>query len=133
MNSASGKKYQDSLQTEVDAAFLYGRIAAAEEVPAIARLFQELGEIEKEHAGKMQQRLRQEGHEVPLPSPSWRARVLDRLGKFLGYGYVIGVLMDTEKSIAVAQLSAKEKSKIPPSGDEVNHVLLAETRLGQRC
>ncbi|GAB2537059.1 VIT1/CCC1 transporter family protein [Rufibacter soli] len=132
MNSASGKKYQDSLQTEVDAAFLYGRIAAAEEVPAIARLFQELGEIEKEHASKMQQRLRQEGHEVPLPSPSWRARVLDKLGKILGYGYVIGVLMDTEKSIAVAQLSAKEKSKIPPSGDEVNHVRILQTLLNNK-
>ncbi|AKQ45560.1 hypothetical protein TH63_07715 [Rufibacter radiotolerans] len=132
MNPVPARKYTDSLQTEVDASYLYGRIAAAEEVPAIARLFQELGEIEQEHAEKMQQRLKQDGHDISLPPPSWRARVLDRLGKILGYGYVIGVLMDTEKSIAVAQLSLKEKSNIAPSGDEVNHVRILQTLLNNK-
>lgn len=123
------KKYTDSLQTEIDAAFLYGRIAAAEEVPAIANMFRELGEIEQEHATKMQAKLQRDGIAIVLPPPSWRARVLDRLGKILGYGYVVGVLMDTEKSITAAQLAQKEKSNIPISGDEANHVKILQALL----
>ncbi|GGG15405.1 VIT1/CCC1 transporter family protein [Pontibacter amylolyticus] len=126
------KKYTDSLQTEVDAAFLYERIAAAEEVPAIARMFRELGAIEHEHATKMEAGLRSKGIAVALPPPSWRARLLDRIGKTFGYGYVIGVLLDTEKSISAAQLAQKEKSHIPISGDEANHVRILQTLLNNK-
>ncbi|OKL38527.1 ferritin family protein [Pontibacter flavimaris] len=81
--SLPDKKYTDSLQTEVDAGFLYGHIAAAEEVPAIARMFRELGEIEQEHATKMQAKLQRDGIAVALPPPSWWTRVLDRIRKVL--------------------------------------------------
>lgn len=126
------KKYTASLQTEVDAAFLYERIAAAEEVPAIASMFRELGAIEHEHATKMEASLRSKGITIGLPPPSWRAHMLDRIGKIFGYGYVIGVLLDTEKSITNAQLTQKEKSRIPISGDEANHVKILQTLLNNK-
>ncbi|MFD2247860.1 VIT1/CCC1 transporter family protein [Pontibacter ruber] len=132
IDSLPDSKYTKSLQTEVDAAFLYERIAAAEEVPAIAGMFRELSEIEQEHASKMSEKLRQDGISISLPPPSWRARVLDRIGKTLGYGYVIGVLMDTEKSITAAQLAQKEKNHIPVSGDEANHVKILQSLLNNK-
>ncbi|GAA4436951.1 hypothetical protein GCM10023188_30600 [Pontibacter saemangeumensis] len=132
IDSVQHRKYTAGLQTEVDAAFLYDRIAAAEEVPAIAGMFRELGAIEREHAIKMQEKLARDGVAITLPPPSWRARVLDRIGRILGYGYVIGVMMDTEKSISAAQLSQKEKSHIPISGDEANHVKILQTLLNNK-
>ncbi|WP_439883465.1 VIT1/CCC1 transporter family protein [Pontibacter sp. MBLB2868] len=125
-------KYTDSLQTEVDAAFLYNRVADAESVPAIADMFRELGGIEHEHAAKMIERFSREGKKVELPTPSWRARVLDKIGKVLGYGYVIGVLMDTEKSIGAAQVRLKEQGQIPVSGDEANHVKILQNLINNK-
>ncbi|WP_242929278.1 VIT1/CCC1 transporter family protein [Pontibacter vulgaris] len=132
IDSKAHKKYTDSLQTEVDAAFLYSRIAAAEEVPAIAKMFRELGEIEQEHVTKMTEKLLRDGIKITVPPPSWRARTLDRVGKILGYGYIIGVLMDTEKSITAAQLAQKEKNHIPVSGDEANHVKILQALLSSK-
>ena len=131
-DSIPDKKYTASLQTEVDAAFLYERIAAAEEVPAIASMFRELGAIEHEHATKMEAGLRGRGIDVTLPSPSWRARMLNRIGKTFGYGYVIGVLLDTEKSITAAQLAQKEKKHMPITGDEANHVKILQSLLNNK-
>lgn len=132
LKTLQNKNYTESLQTEVDAAFLYERIAAAEEVPAIASMFREMGAIEHEHATKMEAGLRGKGISVALPAPSWRARMLDRIGKIFGYGYVIGVLLDTEKSITVAQLAQKEKSHRPISGDEANHVKILQLLLNNK-
>ncbi|NDK55649.1 VIT1/CCC1 transporter family protein [Pontibacter fetidus] len=126
------KKYTDSLQTEVDAAYLYSRVAAAEEVPAIANMFRELGEIELEHVSKMTEKLLRDGIKITVPPPSWRARTLNRIGKLLGYGYIIGVLMDTEKSITAAQLAQKEKNHVPISGDEANHVKILQALLSSK-
>jgi vacuolar iron transporter family protein len=128
-DSTPDKEIAGSLQTEVDAAFLYERIARAEEVPAIAAVFRQLGSIELQHAVSMQEKLRRDGKPVQLPVPSWRARVLDRIGRLFGYGYVIGVLMDTEKSIWAAQLAQKENSHQHVSGDEANHVRILQALL----
>jgi len=126
------KKYTASLQTEIDASYLYGRLAAAEEVPSIADLFRTLSGIEREHASKMVEKLQQEGINITLPPPSWRALALNRIGRLFGYGYVIGVLMDTEKSITAAQLAQKEKNQVPISGDEANHVKILQTLLNNQ-
>ncbi|GEO07120.1 hypothetical protein AAE02nite_47840 [Adhaeribacter aerolatus] len=132
MQFKEDKKYTNSLQTEVDAAYLYGRLAAVEEVPSIANLFRTLSGIEQEHALKMAEKLKQEGIHITLPPPSWRARSLNQIGRLFGYGYVIGVLMDTEKSITVAQLAQKEKNQVPISGDEANHVKILQTLLNNQ-
>jgi vacuolar iron transporter family protein len=132
MPSRTVKNYTDSLQTEVDAAYLYGRLAAAEEVPSIAELFRTLSGIEQEHASKMLGKLQREGVNIKLPPPSWRAKVLNRIGSIFGYGYVIGVLMDTEKSVMAAQLAQKEKNQVPISGDEANHVKILQTLLNNK-
>ena len=57
-----------------------------------------------------------------LPKPSWRANTLNIIGKLFGYDYVLGVLMDTEKSIANAVIQTKKKNKEQITGTESNHV-----------
>lgn len=132
MAANPNKKYSNGLQTEVDAAYLYERIASAEEIATIAELFRTLSGIEEEHASKMVTKLQQEGIVISLPPPSWRAKVLNRIGSIFGYGYVIGVMMDTEKSISAAQLAQKEKYQVPVSGGEANHVRILQTLLNSQ-
>ena len=132
MATYSKNKHRDSLQTEVDAAYLYLQVAEAEDDPAIAALFRDLGAIEQEHADHMLEHLRSEGVAIDIPGPSWRARFLNRLGKVLGYEYVIGVLMDVEKSIAVAQTRHKKAANLPLSGSEQNHVRLLQTLINNK-
>ncbi|NEM99040.1 ferritin family protein [Pontibacter burrus] len=91
---------------------MYHRVADAKEVHAIAKMFRELGEIEQEHVTQMAEKLLQDGINTTVPPPSWRVRTLDRIGKLLGYGFSIGVIMNTDRSIATAQLTQNKKS--PP-------------------
>jgi VIT1/CCC1 family predicted Fe2+/Mn2+ transporter/rubrerythrin len=132
MTTQPGSTLFANVQTEVDAAFLYEKIAAAEAHPGIAAVFRNLAEIETGHAAKMLEGLTKQGISAVLPPPSWRARVLDRIGKTFGYDYIIGVMMDTEKSIAQAVVRQKTDRKMPVRGDESNHVKILESLLGNR-
>jgi vacuolar iron transporter family protein len=116
-----------NLQTEVDACYLYKRLAAAEEDTAVANVFQQMSEIEKAHAEAFLKRLNT-GSAV-LPSPSFRAKTLDRIGKIFGYSYVLGVLLDTEKSISNAVIHAKRQSGALITGSETNHVKILRSLL----
>ena len=129
MSKQPAKNFSASVQTEVDAAFLYEKIAGAETDPGIAGIFQNLAEIEHGHAAKMLERIRQQGIQAVLPPPSWRARVLNRIGKIFGYDYIIGVMMDTEKSIAQAIVKQKTASHLPVTGEENNHVKILQSLL----
>jgi VIT1/CCC1 family predicted Fe2+/Mn2+ transporter len=57
-----------------------------------------------------------------MPTPSFRARTLNRIGKMFGYDYVLGTLMDTEKSLSSAVINMKKKTNMPVTGTETNHV-----------
>lgn len=109
-----------NIQTEVDASYLYQKLAENETDPAIAQVFQQMAQIEQGHALAFLKA--QQLPESAMPTPSGRAKVLNRIGKIFGYDYVLGVLMDTEKSISNATLVAKRKSNNPVSGTETNHV-----------
>jgi VIT1/CCC1 family predicted Fe2+/Mn2+ transporter len=132
MSKQTTHNFTASVQTEVDAAYLYERIAAAESDPGIANVFRELSKIEAGHAGGMLRGLAQQGIQVTMPGPSWRAHVLDRIGKIFGYDYIIGVMMDTEKSIAQAVVQQKTNERIPVKGDEGNHVKILQSLLSSK-
>ena len=125
----TGKQFSASLQTEVDAAFLYTQIAGAETDAAVAGGFRQLSEIESGHAAKMLEQIEKQGVAMNLPKPSWRARTLDRIGKIFGYDYVIGVMMDTEKSITQAIVKQKTAQNTPVTGSEGNHVKILQSLL----
>lgn len=132
MSTHTSKSLAASVQTEVDAAFLYLRIAQAESDPGIARIFHQLSEIESGHAAGMVEGLKKKGVDFVLPPPSWRARVLDRVGKIFGYDYIIGVMMDTEKSIAQAVVQQKANASLPIKGDEGNHVKILQSLISNQ-
>lgn len=110
----------------MDACFLYKRLAEVESDSTVANVFRQMSDIEMGHAEAF---LKKQGTAAPLPPPSFRARVLDRIGKIFGYDYVLGALMDTEKSISNALMQAKNKSGAALTGSETNHVKILRSLL----
>ncbi len=116
-----------NLQTEVDACYLYNKLAEAEQDKTVASVFRQMSEIEKGHSEAFYKKLK--NPPVKIPPPSLRAKTLNTIGKIFGYDYVLGVLMDTEKSISSAVINAKNKNRIALSGNETNHVTILRSLL----
>ena len=109
-----------SIQTEIDACYLYRRLAENESDKAIAKVFRQMSEIEQGHAEAFARKMN-----IPtenLIRPSWRAKTLNLIGKVISYDYVLGAMMDTEKSLSNAIIKTKEKNKLELTGAETNHV-----------
>ena len=116
-----------AIQTEVDASYLYQKLAEHEDDYTIANVFRQMSDIERSHAEAFAAK---ENLSLPdLMRPSWRAKTLNLIGKTFGYDYVLGVLMDTEKSISNAVISAKQKNKLKISGTETTHVKILRSIL----
>lgn len=102
------------IQTEIDASYLYSQLAAHEEDPIIAKVYKEMSDIEKSHAVLFAKKEKIELDKIF--NPSWRAKTWNIIGKVFGYDYVLGAMMDTEKSIAAATLAGKEKKQYGHTG-----------------
>ncbi|MEP7197167.1 MAG: VIT1/CCC1 transporter family protein [Saprospiraceae bacterium] len=118
------KKILKNVQTEVDASFLYSCLAKVESDPVIKMVFEQMSEIEKSHAiaflenNKLTQ--------IPFPTPSWRAKILQKIGNVFGYDYVLGVLLDTEKSLSASALNSRKKFQSKISLSDTAHVSILE-------
>lgn len=115
-----------NIQTELDASFLYGKLAENETDESVANVFRQMSLIERGHAEAFAEKYKLD---LSKAGPSNRAKILNFIGKTFGYDYVLGVLMDTEKSISSAVIAAKKEQKIPLSGGETNHVKILRTLL----
>lgn len=109
-----------SVQTEIDACYLYRRLAENEPDAAVANIFRRMSEIEQGHAEAFARKANMPVEN--LIKPSWRAKTLNLIGKIFSYDYVLAALMDTEKSLSNAIIKTKEKNKLEITGAETNHV-----------
>lgn len=116
-----------NLQTEIDASFLYHKLAENEPNDTIAHVFRQMSEIENGHA--MAFAKANFPGLLELPGPSYQARTLNMIGKIFGYNYVLGVLMDTEKNISNAIITGKKKKNQALTGNEANHVTILRSLL----
>jgi len=116
-----------SIQTEIDASYLYQKLAEKESDPTIANVYRQMSEIEKGHAVAFAKK--ENISPEKLMQPSWRAKTLNTIGKVFGYDYVLGSLMETEKSISNAIVSQKQKGKQKLTGSETSHVNILRTIL----
>lgn len=99
-------KYKN-IQTEIDASYLYGILADNEKNQQVASIFRQMSEIEKSHAMAFMTK-----HGITLetfPAPSGRAKMIHLIGKVLGYDYVLGILMETEKQVSGSILNSRKK------------------------
>jgi vacuolar iron transporter family protein len=116
-----------NIQTEIDACFLYRKLAENESDTVIANVFWQMSDIEKGHAEAFAKKENLSLNN--LIQPSWRAKVLNTIGKIFGYDYVLGVLMDTEKSIANAVIVTKKQNNLVITGSETNHTKILQSIL----
>lgn len=84
------------LADEADAAFLYRTLAAREPDPERARIYRQLADVEDRHVEKWQELLTQHGHTVVTPGPSREARLRAWLGRTLGPGALLPLLLEEE-------------------------------------
>jgi VIT1/CCC1 family predicted Fe2+/Mn2+ transporter len=116
-----------SIQTEVDASYLYGILAKSEDDPQVAKVFLEMSEIEMSHALAF---MKSNGLELnSMPSPSGRAKTLARIGKWFGNDYILGVLLDTEKSLSNNVSKARIRTQTIPSLSDHAHVSILRNLL----
>lgn len=123
----NSKMKKSQIQTEVDAYYLYQKLSENEADPIVASVFAQMSEIEKGHAVEFAKALNKNIDE--FLQPSWRAKTLNRIGKIFGYDYVLGALMDTEKSLANNIIRQKAKSNAKISGNEDSHVKILRSIL----
>lgn len=109
-----------SIQTEIDACYLYRKLAENESDEAVAKVFRQMSEIEQGHAEAFARKVNISTDN--LIKPSWRAKTLNLIGRIISYDYVLGAMMDTEKSLSNAIIKTKERNKLEINGTETNHV-----------
>lgn len=114
-------------QTEIDTCYLYQKLAENEPDATIADVFRQMSEIEKGHAEAFAKR--ENISLLNLIMPSWRAKTLNTIGRLFGYDYILGVLMDTEKSLSSNIISHKKKKNLEITGSETNHVKILRSIL----
>ncbi len=116
-----------NIQTEIDASYLYGILASQEKDKEVAAIFQQMSEIERGHAMAFMAKSQMDTSR--LPPPSTRARILNSIGKLFGYDYILGVLLDTEKSISSAVSHARKNSGSAGSISDSAHVAILKNIL----
>lgn len=116
-----------NIQTEIDASYLYQKLAEHDKDKTIANVFRQMSEIEKGHAEAFAKK-ENISLEV-LMEPSWRAKTLNTIGKIFGYNYVLGSLMDTEKTISNVIISQKKNKGEEITGKETSHVKILRSIL----
>jgi vacuolar iron transporter family protein len=113
-----------NIQTEVDASFLYGTLADNEQDPQVAAIFRQMCVIEREHAVAFLKKSNL--GESSMPGPSGRAKMLKRIGRLLGNDYILGVLLDTEKSISTSILRSRKRTGEQGSLSDTAHVRILQ-------
>jgi len=119
------------IRTEADAAFLYGILAEQEKDAAVAVIFREMSEVEKGHALAFLA-ARGRGPDA-MPPPSGRARTLAWVGRVMGYDYLLGVLLDTEKGVSRSILSARSRQRSEANLSDTSHVAILRNILARNA
>ncbi|TFH66859.1 MAG: hypothetical protein E4G90_01360 [Gemmatimonadales bacterium] len=84
------------LADEADAAYLYRAMAEAETAPDRADIYRQLADVEDRHVTMWQKLMAEQGHTVSRPKPSLRARILVRLSRRFGSGFLLPMLLEEE-------------------------------------
>jgi len=116
-----------NIQTEIDAGFLYKILADHEDDPNLASVFRQMSEIEQGHALAFMKANNMDT--TIVPPPSVRARILHAIGKILGYNYILGVLLDTERSISTSIVSSRKHNNMAGSISDTAHVTILKNIL----
>ena len=111
--------FEHHWQDEADAAYLYRLLADAEPDPKKKSVYSRLADVEDRHVVVWADLLSEHGHPPPKFRPSGRARLLARLGKWFGPGFLLPMLLEEEGREVKAYLDMhRDTPRGAPGGPE---------------
>jgi VIT1/CCC1 family predicted Fe2+/Mn2+ transporter len=111
--------FEHHWQDEADAAYLYRILAEAESDPQKKDVYSRLAEVEDRHVVVWGDLLKSHGHSPKPFRPSGRARMLARIGKVFGPGFLLPMLLQEEGREVKAYLDMHRATpKGAPGGGE---------------
>jgi len=119
-----------NIQTEVDASYIYKILAEHEEDPNIASVFYQMSDIEHGHALAFMKKNNMDLSMV-LP-PSTKAKILNLIGKIFGYDYILGVMLDTERSLSSSIITSRKTNNAAGSLSDTAHVTILKNILNNQ-
>ncbi len=105
--------FEHHWQDEADAAYLYRILAAAESDAKKKDIYSRSADVEDRHVVVWSDLLTEHGHPPPSFRPSGRARLLAKLGKWFGPGFLLPMLLEEEGREVKAYLDMHRQT---PSG-----------------
>lgn len=132
MDTTDRGRYLANLQDEIDGAFLYRIVAAAESSPELAEVYRRLAEVEERHAAFWRDRLAENGSATSGQEslPSRRARLLGWLARRFGPSLVLPVLASDEQRARGMYDDQPETAGTGMRGDERSHARVLRTIQG---
>jgi len=121
------EKQSESLQLEVDTAYLYDSLANIQEDASTAEVLRSLAGIEKGHAAHILAKIQAAEPGFQLPLPSRKAKFQFKLGGVFGYDFIIANLSSVERQIARSAVEYKLQKGKMPTGFEHNHLKILES------
>jgi len=119
-----------NIQTEIDASFLYKILGDHEQDPNIKSVFHQMSEIERGHAFAFMKKNNLDTSKL-LP-PSTKAKILNIIGLVFGYDYILGVLLDTERSLSSSIISSRKNNAAGSSLSDTAHVTILKNILNNQ-
>src|ERR1700680_5118390 len=95
-DSTNIERYRNNFRDELDGAALYASLAAAESAPVRKDLFLQLSQAEAGHAKIWKEKLEAAGVHDSSYIPTLRTRLLARLARRFGPGFVLPAIAATE-------------------------------------
>lgn len=123
-------RYRANLQDEIDSAALYRALAEAEGNPELARVYTRLAEVEEEHAGFWEKKLRNAGETVPPRRVGWRSRTLAMLARRFGPRLVLPTINSMEQADSHGYRGQVESQNTPLPSQERSHARLLRAIAG---
>lgn len=124
-------RYTVNWQDEIDSAWIYRALAAAEQNAALAEVYRRLAGVEEKHVAFWETKMREAGEPVPPPQPTWRARMLAGLARRFGVSFVLPTLTDLEAQGSGAYAAEPEASATPMPAEERSHERILKAITGR--
>jgi len=129
-HSSEVKRYLENWQSEMDAIFLYRRLAEAESTPALQGVYRRLAATEERHAKIWAEKLEQAGVTTPKRKISWRMRLLGWLARRFGNALILPTLASVETRAGSDYDGQPEAEEAGMPRDERSHARIFRSLAG---
>lgn len=117
-------RYRANLQKEIDGAFLYRALSAAEKKPKLAEVYGKLAASEEKHAAIWETKIKEAGATLPPRTASWRARTMGQLARRFGTQFVVASILGNEAADSRAYDDQPDAESVQMAADEKSHARL---------